>query len=158
MTKPPRYAPSLELPNARGGPASPELVVTEAERALLPDRWRECAPYLFAVDLFNAERFFAAHEVWEDLWQSPPPAPSSAHRELLRALIQAAAAMIKRGSGSRRGFASLTERSASGLERAASLAEGELCGIDPLALARELRALAALPDASEHPTIRLRLE
>jgi predicted metal-dependent hydrolase len=42
------------------------------------------------VELFNAARFFEAHEVWEEVWRSTTPEP----KELLQGLIQVAVAMV----------------------------------------------------------------
>jgi len=42
------------------------------------------------VDLFNGERFFEAHEVWEEVWRSKTPEP----KQLLQGLIQVAVAMV----------------------------------------------------------------
>jgi predicted metal-dependent hydrolase len=42
------------------------------------------------VDLFNAARFFEAHEAWEEVWRSTTPDPKT----LLQGLIQVAVAMV----------------------------------------------------------------
>jgi hypothetical protein len=42
------------------------------------------------LDLFNAARFFDAHEAWEEVWRSTEPEP----KELLQGLIQVAVAMV----------------------------------------------------------------
>jgi uncharacterized protein len=46
------------------------------------------ARYLAGIELFNRGEFFAAHEVWEDLWHEC----ASADRRFYQALIQAAVA------------------------------------------------------------------
>ncbi len=48
---------------------------------------------------FNAERFFEAHEVWEDLWQEY----RQADRVFYQGLIHAAAALYHVQSGNRKG-------------------------------------------------------
>jgi uncharacterized protein len=62
--------------------------------------------YLAGVVLFNRRDYFAAHEVWEDLWRECP----SADRRFYQSLIQAAVALYHwaRGNetGARRLFAS----------------------------------------------------
>ena len=57
----------------------PELSPEERRRLLIE-----------GVDHFNAERFFEAHEVWEEVWRSTTPEP----RQLLQGLIQIAVAML----------------------------------------------------------------
>jgi predicted metal-dependent hydrolase len=42
------------------------------------------------VELFNAGRFFEAHEAWEEVWRSTTPEP----KDLLQGLIQVAVAMV----------------------------------------------------------------
>lgn len=49
--------------------------------------------------LFNAGRFFEAHEAWESLWQEV----GGKERNLLQGLIQLAAAYHHRGRGNRAG-------------------------------------------------------
>ena len=58
------------------------------------------------IDLFNQERFFEAHEAWEEIWRSTTPEP----RDFFQGLIQAAAALhqfrdLKRREGPRRTLA-----------------------------------------------------
>ncbi len=69
------------------------------DRALHPELTPEerlgllCA----GVDHFNAGRFFAAHEAWEEIWRSTTPEP----RELFRGLIQVAVGLyhfVERGN------------------------------------------------------------
>jgi predicted metal-dependent hydrolase len=45
---------------------------------------------LRGVDLFNAARFYEAHEAWEEVWRSTTPEPKG----LLQGLIQVAVAMF----------------------------------------------------------------
>lgn len=45
---------------------------------------------LHGLDLFNAARFFEAHEAWEEVWRSTTPEP----KDLLQGLIQVAVAMV----------------------------------------------------------------
>ena len=42
------------------------------------------------VDLFNAGRYFEAHEAWEEVWRSTTPEP----KDLLQGLIQIAVGMV----------------------------------------------------------------
>jgi predicted metal-dependent hydrolase len=57
----------------------PELSPEERRRLLLE-----------GLDLFNAARFYQAHEAWEEVWRSTTPEP----KELLQGLIQVAVGMV----------------------------------------------------------------
>ena len=55
--------------------------------------------YLEGLDLFNRQRFFEAHDVWEEIWrQTEGPA-----RDFLRGLIQVASAFHHFQKGNLRG-------------------------------------------------------
>jgi predicted metal-dependent hydrolase len=77
-------------------------------RVLHPEISQEERERLFreGIDLFNQGRFFAAHEVWEEIWRSTTPEPKG----LFQGLIQVAAALhqhldLKRAEGPRRTLA-----------------------------------------------------
>src|SRR5436309_10336754 len=77
-------------------------------RVLHPEISQEERERLFraGIDLFNQGRFFAAHEVWEEIWRSTTPEP----RGLFQGLIQVAAALhqhldLQRTQGPRRTLA-----------------------------------------------------
>jgi predicted metal-dependent hydrolase len=57
----------------------PDLAPEERRRLLIE-----------GVELFNAARFFEAHETWETVWRSTTPEP----KDLLQGLIQVAVAMV----------------------------------------------------------------
>ena len=59
--------------------------------------------YLAGLWFFNARDFFAAHEVWEDLWH----ASVAPERRFYQALIQAAVALFHYGNRNGRGAARL---------------------------------------------------
>ena len=61
------------------GDLHPELEPEERRRLLL-----------LGVELFNAARFFEAHEAWEEVWRSTTPQPKG----LLQGLIQIAVGMV----------------------------------------------------------------
>ena len=52
---------------------------------------------------FNAQQYFEAHEVWEELWLAAP----EPQKTFLQGLIQVAAAFHHRSRGNARGLASL---------------------------------------------------
>jgi hypothetical protein len=33
-----------------------------------PERWQQCCPYLYGLDLFNAGFYWESHVAWESLW------------------------------------------------------------------------------------------
>ena len=68
--------------------------------------------YLQGVAYFNACEFFAAHEVWEDLWKNY----SGERRLFYKGLIQAAVALHHFGNGNIRGAKKLYHSSRSYLE------------------------------------------
>ena len=77
-------------------------------RALHPDLSPKERERLFreGIELFNRERFFEAHEAWEEIWRSTAPEP----KEFFQGLIQVAAALhqhldLKRQTGPRRTLA-----------------------------------------------------
>jgi predicted metal-dependent hydrolase len=107
--------------------------------------------YLQGVALFNAGRFFACHEVLEELWL----ASNGDQRTLLHALIQAAAALHHRQNGNTKGAASVYVRARQKLERLPP----HLMRLDTRDFARRLAAVFA-PDAASDgqarwPQIRL---
>lgn len=72
--------------------------------------------YLAGVLLFNAQDYFEAHEVWEDLW-------SESHgdeRRFYQGLIQAAVGLCHFGNGNLGGAAKLYRSSRDYMERCAS--------------------------------------
>lgn len=87
------------------------------------------ADHLFAVDLHNHGYFWEAHEVWEGLWHHlGRSGPAAA---LLQALIQCAAAHIKRAEGREDGVRLLFEKAEGRFlaARAAADLRGVLWGV-----------------------------
>jgi predicted metal-dependent hydrolase len=63
------------------------------------------------IEFFNQQRFFDAHEAWEEIWRSTTPEP----RDLFQGLIQVAAALhqlldLNRIDGPRRTLAKARKR------------------------------------------------
>jgi predicted metal-dependent hydrolase len=67
--------------------------------------------YTRGVELFNSSQFYAAHEVWEDVWR-PQVGP---HKLFLQALIQAAVALHHHSTGNLVGACSLLGRASRNL-------------------------------------------
>ena len=74
------------------------------------------AHFKTGIDLFNAGRYFEAHEAWEILWL---PATGE-DRIFLQGLIQLAAAYLQRERGNVRGATRLFEAAISKLDSVAS--------------------------------------
>jgi hypothetical protein len=73
------------------------------------------------IALFNEQRFFEAHEVWEDRWRVetgglPEDADRAARALLLHGLIQIAAGFVKLQRGEPRGTMSLLGKGVAKLE------------------------------------------
>jgi hypothetical protein len=64
------------------------------------------------IDLFNEEKFFEAHEVWEDAWRIEKGEPAY----FLHGLIQVAAGFVKLQRGEPKGAASLLAKGSAKLE------------------------------------------
>lgn len=82
--------------------------------------------------LFNAGRYFAAHEAWERIWRGAV----GADRTIVQGLIQAAAAMLHRERGNSRGAERLWKRARAKLESAPEIYRGLAIGELRIALER----------------------
>jgi predicted metal-dependent hydrolase len=65
------------------------------------------------IDLFNKEKFFEAHEAWEDAWRLEKGEPA----HFLHGLIQVAAGFVKLQRGEPKGTVALLAKGAAKLER-----------------------------------------
>jgi hypothetical protein len=83
-------------------PAVPEKVE--------PEKWRECRPYLYGIDLFNAGFYWEAHVAWESLWMACGRKGIIA--DFSKALIKLAAAGVKALEGRPEGVKSHSGRAA----------------------------------------------
>ena len=116
--------------------------------------------YLAGVLLFNAQDYFEAHEVWEDLW-------AEAHgeeRRFYQGLIQAAVGLCHFGNGNLGGAAKLYRSARDYMERCGS----PLLGLDTSAFWAQMERCfrpvlgpgppdrAAQPDPGLLPVIELR--
>jgi hypothetical protein len=111
--------------------------------------------YLAGIVLFNRRDYFAAHEVWEDLWRECP----AADRRFYQSLIQAAVALYHwtRGNaaGARRLFHSGRDYMAPYRPRHAGLDVSAFWAGVELALAGALADPPAAPGPAAHPAIDL---
>jgi len=77
---------------------------------------------LSGLDLFNEEKFYEAHEIWEDLWRET----QGSFRVGYQGLIQAAVALHHLQTGNRLGAIGLLPRATRNLRAGPSSAEVEL--------------------------------
>jgi predicted metal-dependent hydrolase len=70
------------------------------------------AEFEHGVELFNNAQFFAAHEVWEDVWRAEN---SHFRKNFLQGLIQIAVGLHHRSTGNLRGAISLLNRASRNL-------------------------------------------
>jgi hypothetical protein len=136
----PRHVPDLALPRYRfvGGlhphprtdPAGSLFGAPAHAPGLAPERWREDRSWLAGVDLYHAGYLWEAHEAWEACFFA---ATDPAHRALVQALIQLAAALIQEYKGRARGVALLVAEVRRKLARVAAAVpdDGRLAGLDP---------------------------
>ncbi|MBI1901013.1 MAG: DUF309 domain-containing protein [Planctomycetia bacterium] len=75
-----------------------------------PDRWRDCRPYLYGLDLFNHGYYWEAHEVWEGLWHASGRGGPAGN--FIKGLIKLAAAGVKAREGRPEGVRTHAQRAA----------------------------------------------
>ena len=89
------------------------------------------------LDLFDHRFYWESHEVWEPLWMSLPA--ESAERELVQAMIQWAASLLKRHMGADEAAARLCSRAQARVQVARRA--GPVCrGLDLDALLEQMGA------------------
>ncbi|MEL6345073.1 MAG: DUF309 domain-containing protein [Myxococcota bacterium] len=79
------------------------------------------------LDLYDHRFYWEAHESWEACWHRTPPGNA---RELEQALIQSAAAILKRHLGHDRAAERLRKRAAARFTAILDAGERELLGVD----------------------------
>jgi uncharacterized protein len=99
-----------------------------------PEKWRECRPYLFGIDLFNAGYYWESHVAWESLWIAC--GRKGVVADFLKGLIKLAAAGVKALEGRPDGVKSHSARTAELLRGVAAEQEffmgfgiGDLIGV-----------------------------
>ncbi len=94
------------------------------------------------IALFNAERFWEAHEVWEEIWQNHP----EDGRVFIQALIQLAAGYHQLRRKIYRGFVTHLSRAQEKL----NLFPPDFLGINVAALLEVIQASLQATDSSQH--------
>ncbi len=122
-----------------------------------PPHWRDCAPYLYGIDLFNHGYYWEAHEAWESLWHACGRSGPTA--DFLRGLIRLAAAAFKQREGRPRGRERHAQAAATLFDTVAGQVGDDFMGVSLARLTAQARAaasgdpaaLTALPVASALP-------
>ncbi len=168
----PRFAPEFPLPPYAYVPGKhPHPTRDRAGRRfgtppesrieLDPDRWQNCRPYLYGIDLFNRGYYWEAHEAWEGLWHACGRTGGTA--DFLKGLIALAAAAVKLRAGRERGVRQHAARAQELFEKVAgeiAAAETHYLGLEPEVLAlyaSELTRIPTMPAAGEAPLLPLLL-
>ena len=133
-----RFVPGLH-PHPRTHPDGSLFGAPANEPGLAPEQWREDRSWLLGIDLYHAGYLWEAHEAWEACYFA---AKDGAHRALVQALIQLAAALLQEHREKARGVAALVGAVREKLARATErLPEGgRIAGLDPRRLARDVEA------------------
>jgi hypothetical protein len=136
----PRHVPEVALPSYRfvGRPQPHPRADPGGSLYGLPphcpgrpaSHWREDRSWLLGVDLYHAGFLWESHEAWEAVYFA---AKEAAHRDLVQALIQLAAALLQEHKGRARGVAILVDAVRTKLARvvAATPVGARLAGVDP---------------------------
>jgi len=103
--------------------------------------WRSDAPWLHGLDLFDHRFYWESHECWEAIWHAVDR--SHVDRQLIQALIQAAAFVIKKHCGTERAARHLLARSLGRLDTVVDTVGARHRGVDIPVLAARLRAFDA---------------
>ena len=143
---PPRYS-DVPLPRRRYVPgrgphprhgAEPHLPALPPPTAPLDaGAWQDSTAYRYAIDLFNHEYFWEAHEVLEGLWRETPRTSPTAR--FLKSLIQLSAACLREAPSRHAGARRLLARARAELDTLT----GAICGVDVKTLARRMQELSS---------------
>ena len=98
-------------PHPTSDPAGHSFGVTPVVPAAIePERWHECRPYLYGIDLFNGQYYWESHVAWESLWLAC--GRTGVVADFLKGLIKLAAAGVKTLEGTPAGVKSHSGRAA----------------------------------------------
>ena len=128
-----RFVPGRS-PHPRRDPLGHSYGQPESKRRdCSSERWFDCEDYLYGVDLYNFGYWWESHEVFEALWHGA--GRSTMEGQFFRAVIQIAAANLKRAMGCNQPARRLCHR---GLDRLAEF-PGAYMGLDVAAFAETVR-------------------
>ncbi len=117
---------------------------------LSPEKWRENAKYLYAVDLYNFHYWWEAHEAWETVWQTTQKIDD--YGQFLQGLIQISAGMLKWHTRQEKGRKSLFK---AGVERLRTLPGTTFMGLDLPKHLKKIEQFLATLDKSDYPFVEL---
>jgi hypothetical protein len=129
------FPPSAYVPGRNLRP--PRAAVSPALTAVDERSWTVDTEYLWGVDLYNHGYFWEAHEAWEGLWRMPQRA--ARQRAFLQALIQLAAACLKRALGDAAACDRLATRGLARLESIATDDHGRYMGLAVVSFSARFR-------------------
>ena len=107
--------------------------------AFLPDDWQQSMDYRYGIDLYNFAYWWECHEVFEGLWHAV--GPDTEQGTFFQALIQLAAANLKRFLGNEEATQKLGRNALARLQTLPPL----FMGIDVIDLTRIVRDNLAHP-------------
>ena len=82
------------FPHPTADPAGHSFGITPVVPPRLdPEKWHECRPYLYGIDLFNGGYYWESHVAWESMWLACGRKGDVA--DFLKGLIKKAAAGVK---------------------------------------------------------------
>ena len=100
--------------------------------AFASDEWQKSEDYLYGIDLYNFAYWWECHEVFEDLWHAV--GHNTQQGNFFQALIQLAAANLKRHLGPPTAANNLARSSLARLKKIESIN----MGVDVLALSKDV--------------------
>ena len=115
-----------------------------------PAQWKTNEPWLFGVDLYNFGYWWESHEQWEALWKLSQN--NEQEKLFYRAVIQLAAANIKRFCDRIEGAQSLARQS---VEKLNALEGTHFMGVAIAPLIREIETYHILEKSSHIPRLTL---
>lgn len=128
-----RFVPG-RTPHPRRDPRGHSYGRPEPAPALFsPGRWHQAHDYLYGIDLYNFAYWWECHKIFEGLWKAA--GRDSVEGNIFQALIQLAAAYLKRFTGNRHAAGVLVRNGLARLERT----PGHYMGIDVAGLIEALR-------------------
>jgi hypothetical protein len=117
-----------------------------------PNRWANCQPYLYGLDLFNHGYYWEAHEAWETVWHAA--GRTGPIGDFIKGLIKLAAAGVKAREGRPEGVRAHARRAAelfSGVQRQLGPQQTSLFGLSLLCLIELAHDVAREPPKSCAP-------
>lgn len=143
------YVPGSGTPHPVSDPSGHMYGEAEQKTAPLdPAHYHQSEIYLYAVDLFNHNYYWEAHEAWEALWHAA--GRSGIEADFLKGLIKLAAAGVKQREGNPAGVGRHALRA---IELLSSLSRSTFCGVNLELLLREAQHMVNDPATTITPIL-----